>query len=288
MFTNLFILVLLISFPDLPSSIKHDTETDHQAPIAFKAEINDPLNSLISWNSSIHFCQWNGITCARRHQRVIGLNLANQNLTGLILPHVENLSFLRYSPPELGSLYRLKVFAISRNNITGPVPSNFGNLSSLTRLYGGSNDLTGEIPGALGSLTRLELFAFGENRLTGLIHSTIFNLSNVLVFDLTANQIQSTLPPDIASTLPNLEFFSVGINLFTGSIPISFSNARKSRYLHVGYNRLSGEVPSFSKLNKLTVLALLGNLFDDLSFISSLSNATYLASLGMDDNNFQG
>ncbi|KAL0432299.1 UNVERIFIED_CONTAM: putative LRR receptor-like serine/threonine-protein kinase [Sesamum latifolium] len=334
------------------NSVIRNNETDYEALLAFKAATNDPLHSLESWNSSIHFCRWKGVTCSSRHERVIGLNLVNQNLTGFISPHIGNLSFLRFLsldnnsysgnlppelgwlkrlqslsvsynliggqipaslsnctklssiiisynklagslPPELGSLQRLELIAFSRNSISGSIPSTFGNLSSLMRLYGGSNDLTGEIPDSLGRLKKLELLAFGENRLTGFVPPTIFNLSYINTFDLAANQLEGTLPSYLGTTLPNLQFFSVGINLLSGTIPVSLSNATNLVYLHVGYNRFSGKVPSLVKLNKLGVLALSGNLLgngesDDLSFISSLVNATSLVSLGLDDNNFGG
>ncbi|KAL0369343.1 UNVERIFIED_CONTAM: putative LRR receptor-like serine/threonine-protein kinase [Sesamum calycinum] len=334
------------------SSVIRNNETDYEALLAFKAATNDPLHSLESWNSSIHFCRWKGVTCGSRHERVIRLNLVNQNLTGFISPHIGNLSFLRFLslnnnsysgnlppelgrlkrlqslsvsynliggqipaslsnctelssiiisynklagplPPELGLLPRLELIAFSKNNISGSIPSTFGNLSSLMRLYGGSNDLTGEIPDSLGRLKKLELLAFGENRLTGFVPPTIFNLSYINTFDLAANELEGTLPSYLGTTLPNLQTFSVGINLFSGTIPVSLSNATNLVYLHVGYNRFSGKVPSLVKLNKLGVLALSGNLLgkgesDELSFLSSLVNATSLVSLGLDDNNFGG
>ncbi|KAL2471692.1 putative LRR receptor-like serine/threonine-protein kinase [Abeliophyllum distichum] len=117
------------------------------------------------------------------------------------------------------------------------------------------------------------------------VPSSIFNLSYISIFDLAVNQFQGTLP--------NLEFFSVGVNQFTGSIPVSLSNGSNIRYIHLGYNQLSGKVPSFEKLNKLGVLVLSGNPLgkgesNDLSFISTLLNATNLESLALHDNNFGG
>ncbi|WJX61422.1 non-specific serine/threonine protein kinase [Trifolium repens] len=51
-------------------------QTDHLALLKFKESISsDPYTTLESWNSSIHFCKWHGITCNKMHQRVIGLNL---------------------------------------------------------------------------------------------------------------------------------------------------------------------------------------------------------------------
>ncbi|CAI9771411.1 unnamed protein product [Fraxinus pennsylvanica] len=323
---NFFLLVFSSGFSCTLCAMHPNNYSDHQALIAFKGAINEPSQYMNSWNASKHFCTWNGITCSHRHQRVIGLNLVNQNLTGFVSPYVGNLSFLRFLyldnnsftgkfprklagcidlniflsaiihlrlPSSFDSLSKLELFSISKNNITGEIPATFGNLSSLTRLYGGSNNLMGRIPDALGLLTRLELLAFGENRLNGIIPSSIFNLSYISIFDLAVNQIQGTLPSDLVTTLPVLEFFSVGVNQFTGSIPVSLSNASNLRYLHLGYNHLSGKVPSFQKLNKLGVLVLSGNPLgkgesNELTFISTLINATNLGSLALHDNNFGG
>uniref|UniRef100_A0A6N2NK50 Reverse transcriptase Ty1/copia-type domain-containing protein n=1 Tax=Salix viminalis TaxID=40686 RepID=A0A6N2NK50_SALVM len=36
---------------------------------------DDPFGALNSWNESFHFCEWSGVTCGRRHQRVVELDL---------------------------------------------------------------------------------------------------------------------------------------------------------------------------------------------------------------------
>lgn len=42
------------------------------------------------------------------------------------------------------------------NSITGPIPKEFGELSSLTNLDLENNRLTGNIPDSLGNLTKLQ------------------------------------------------------------------------------------------------------------------------------------
>ncbi|GMP33838.1 hypothetical protein CsSME_00006979 [Camellia sinensis var. sinensis] len=84
------------------ASIHGGNETDRLALLAFKEAItNDPTEALNLWNDnneSIHFCQWVGVTCGRRHQRVTvflrKLSLRNNSLVNKI-------------PPELGRLWRL-------------------------------------------------------------------------------------------------------------------------------------------------------------------------------------
>ena len=46
--------------------------------------------------------------------------------------------------------------SLQGNDITGEIPEEFGNLTSLTKLDLENNRLTGEIPVSLGSLTKLQ------------------------------------------------------------------------------------------------------------------------------------
>uniref|UniRef100_A0A7N2LE72 Leucine-rich repeat-containing N-terminal plant-type domain-containing protein n=1 Tax=Quercus lobata TaxID=97700 RepID=A0A7N2LE72_QUELO len=64
------------------SVVGGNNKTDRLALLEFKAKItDDPLQVMSSWNDSIHFCQWQGVTYACRHQRVITLNLRSSKLT---------------------------------------------------------------------------------------------------------------------------------------------------------------------------------------------------------------
>ncbi|KAL7202454.1 hypothetical protein ACSBR1_034012 [Camellia fascicularis] len=352
----LLIMFLGSSFPDVAGFVLGGNETDRLALLAFKAEITgDPLGALNSWNESIHFCQWGGITCGHRHrQRVTVLNLSHRKLIGSISPHIGNLSFLRelrlannsfsheippqlqhlqrlqiftvrnnsisgeipgnisacsnlvgldFSrnmlvgkiPKQLGSLSKLQMIFIDRNNLTGPVPDTFGNLSSLTEFIAEVNNISGNIPDVLGRLMNLQVLGLGGNMLVGSIPSSIFNLSSITVVNVVLNQIQGGLPSDLGRSLPNLQSLAVGANLLTGSIPVSLSNASKLEKLDMGDNKFTRKVPSLAKLHRLWWLSFQGNQLgtggkenDDLSFLSSLTNATYLNYFAMSDNNFGG
>ena len=119
-----------------------NNETDRLALLEFKAKItHDPFGVMTSWNHSIHFCRWKGVTCGSRHQRVITLDLQSLKLVGSISPHVGNLSFLRNLtlqnnsfhnniPLEIGHLHRLQVLQLDNNTLNGKIPSNlFGEIS---------------------------------------------------------------------------------------------------------------------------------------------------------------
>ncbi|KAL7252550.1 hypothetical protein ACSBR1_007168 [Camellia fascicularis] len=331
----------------------HGNETDRLALLEFKAKItSDPNGALSSWNESIQLCQWHGITCGRRHQRVTVLNLTSEGLKGPISPHIGNLTFLRSLvlpnniftgkipselgnlprfeflwldnnsisgeipvnisscfklyflsltnnslvgkiPEELGLLSELEQIFVDKNNLRGDVPSSLGNLSILHSFVAAENSISGSIPDSLGRLTNLKNLALGVNRLFGTLPSSIFNISSIIQFDLADNHIQGSLPWDLGITFPNLQFFSIASNQFTGSIPSSISNASKLEFLQLTTNKFTGKVPPLEKLQNLLFLSFTTNSLgtgeaDDLNFLSSLTNASDLYLLALNAKNFGG
>ncbi|KAF3958929.1 hypothetical protein CMV_016211 [Castanea mollissima] len=64
-----FTITLLCLQPT--TSFISTNEIDRLALLKFKESIdNGPFGSLISWNDSIQFCNWHGITCGRCYQRL--------------------------------------------------------------------------------------------------------------------------------------------------------------------------------------------------------------------------
>ncbi|KAG6669799.1 hypothetical protein CIPAW_01G269100 [Carya illinoinensis] len=300
-------------------------ETDRLALLEFKAKLIDkPVRIFSSWNETVHFCQWYGVTCGRRHKRVTQLHLASQKLVGSLSPFIGNLSFLRSLylshnslsheiPPELGRLHRLRFLGLYNNSFGGRIPTNIascsslevldlvngriptflGNLSSLETLSVASNNLGGSIPDVLGQLVNLETIFIGGNQLSGTVPPSIFNLSSIRMFDVGFNQIQGSLPMDLGTTLSNLQKFSIASNQFTGTIPPSISNASNMERLQFTLNKLIGSVPSLENLRRLRILSTTKNHVgsggaDDLKFLCSLTNATSLEVLNININNFGG
>ena len=124
--THTFILLWCFGLL-LTSVVGRNNETDRLALLYFKAKISkDPLGVMSSWNDSIHFCQWKGVSCGRQHQRVTALDLHSQKLVGSISPNVGNLSFwwklilennsfYNEIPPEIGHLHRLEILLLNNN-----------------------------------------------------------------------------------------------------------------------------------------------------------------------------
>ena len=104
-----------------------------------------------NWLSDEPVGNWHGVTV--NNGRVTGLNLAANNLTGTI-------------PSELGNLSSLEELYLSLNQLTGTIPAQLGNLANLELLYLHDNRLTGPLPQNLTSLS-LDYFYF-DNGTTGL------------------------------------------------------------------------------------------------------------------------
>ncbi|KAK9187165.1 hypothetical protein WN944_018556 [Citrus x changshan-huyou] len=283
-------------FLGIQASTVASNETDRLALLQFKSKItHDPLGALGSWNASIHFCNWYGVTCSRRHQqRVTILDLGSLKLAVEYGPHSSRYNQLVGKlPSDFSSLLKIEFLSLGFNHLTGSIPSSFGNLTSIDTLYLSQNNLDGSIPDTLGLLKNLVTLALAANRLSGTIPSSIFNISSITVFEAGTNQIHGCIPLDIGFSLPNLQFFSVMFNQITGSIPPSISNASKLEVLQVTDNKLRGEVPYLEKLQRLSTFMITGNSLGsgrrhDLNFLCSLTNATMLIWVGINVNNFGG
>ncbi|XP_058181881.1 LRR receptor-like serine/threonine-protein kinase EFR [Rhododendron vialii] len=196
-------------------------ETDRLALLSFKELIaEDPLGSSSSWNNSLDLCKWDGVTCSRKHRRIVVLDLRGKSLSGILSPFLGNLSFLRSLylqnnifqgkiPMELGLLFRLQHLNLSFNSLQGEIPTNLSNY--LTAIDFKSNNLVGKIPASFGSLSKLTYLNLCTNNLIGGIPPSLGNLSLLRIVDLGVNSITGTIPYSIG-LLPNLRAFSIGVN----------------------------------------------------------------------------
>ncbi|XP_058219497.1 probable LRR receptor-like serine/threonine-protein kinase At3g47570 [Rhododendron vialii] len=275
-------------------------ETDRLALLAFKAAItSDPLGALNSWNESIHFCQWVGVKCGRRHHRVTGLKIDHKKLSGSVSPHIGNLSFLRNLllrnnslsgeiPPELSHLRRLRGISLMNNTVTGEIPTNLSSCSNLLVLEFSGNRLTGNIPSELGSLSKLEGLYIAKNNLVGGLPSTLGNLSSLTIIFATDNKIGGNVP-DTLGGWKKLKALQLGLNNLVGTIPFSIYNLSSIEIFEVAENQIEGSLPSDLgiTLPNLQVLTLGSNLFTG-SIPITISNATKLVYLFLGQNRFIG
>jgi Leucine-rich repeat (LRR) protein len=197
-------------------------------------------------------------------------------------------------PEQFNSLSKLVFLQICENNLTGSIPEWIGNFSSLHFLVLCWNNLQGSIPSKLGRLSSLGYLELSANNLSGTIPPLIYNISSIYIFSLAVNQLHGSLPQDVGLTLPHLEEFNVGMNSFTGPIPVSLSNASRLTVLDFSKNGLTGTVPqNLANLRDLVQLNFEYNILgngkdDDLNFLGYLANCTSLEVLSLTSNQFGG
>nr|XP_028957484.1 probable LRR receptor-like serine/threonine-protein kinase At3g47570 [Malus domestica] len=268
----------------LDAAILPRNETDRLALLDFKDRITqDPLNVMSSWNDSTDFCSWVGVTCNPSTKKVSILKLNSRELAGSI-------------PASIGNLTYLTAINLTNNDFHGEIPQEIGRLRSLQYLNLSGNSFRGKLPANISHCMELSVLDVSSNELIGSIPNEFSSLLKLtyLWLALTLNQLQGELPPNVGTTLPNLEVFYGHSNKFAGNFPSSLSNASRLSGIDFSTNVFTGTIPaSFGNLKNLVKLNLAGNLLGsgktgDLNFLSSLANCTILEVLGVSNNHFGG
>ncbi len=217
-----------------------------------------------NWLSDEPLDDWFGIVVT--NGRVTELALASNQLTGTI-------------PTQLGDLTSLTRLWLWANQLTGSIPTELGNLSSLTDLNLANNQLTGTIPAELGSLASLRRLSLGSNQLTGALPAELGNLSGLTDLWLWNNQLTGTIPPELGK-LAKLTLLWLTSNQLTGTIPPELGKLAKLTRLLLPSNQLTGALPAeLGNLSSLTELILDGNQLTGTipPELGNLSNLTRLA-----------
>ena len=302
--------------------------TDQSALIAFKSKITFAPNDTAftaagNWSTTTNFCEWFGVSCSRRRQRVTALNLSYVGLHGTISPHIANLSFLvslhlsnnsfyGFLPHEISRLHRLRVLYLSfnllegsipqtihncqkleylnlyGNKLSGGIPKELGMLLMLRELYLGNNSLMGAIPWSLDNMSSLKILELEYNNLSGTFPPVTFNLSFLTVIAVSENHISGTLPMDLCMHCPNLRGLYISTNEFTGNLPSHFNHCRELLILSLSYNKFHGSIPKgFGSLEKLEYLALGENNFTG-NIPPTISNLSTLQTFSISQNEIKG
>ncbi|XXG39574.1 hypothetical protein AAC387_Pa01g0504 [Persea americana] len=260
--------ILLISVSEAAATTLLRNETDRLALLAFKTEITaDPSQALSSWNDSLHFCEWRGVTCGRKHQRVSTLNLTSLSLEGALSPHIANLSFLtsidlstnRFHgrvPFALGHLFRLQQLNLSFNSLQGEIPSAISNCSKLLVVDISSNNLAGKIPseldkGVFGNASAVSVM--GNSKLCGGI--PMLQLPECVVRAPKRQKrfrYLAVFIPTIAIAMCFI-FAAVLYGRRKSRTELSSTNSIKGQYTSISYSDLRKATDEFSSSNLIGV-----------------------------------
>ena len=140
---------------------------------------------------------WYGITVSG--DRVTGIQLDNNNLTGPL-------------PPAIGDLTNLEEFICEWNHISGSIPAELWNLTNLRQLKLSDNLLFGTLPPEISNLINLEVIIIYDNSFSGAIPMEIQNLTNLSWLWFYDNEFTDL--PDLSS-LTSLDELNIQNNKFS-------------------------------------------------------------------------
>ncbi|CAI8586293.1 unnamed protein product [Vicia faba] len=292
--------VSVYCMPSATYTLALSSETDKLALLALKEKLtNGVSDSLPSWNESLHFCEWQGVTCGRRHMRVSFLKLENQTLGGTLGPSIGNLTFLRILrlsniglhgeiPKQIGHLKRLEVLHLSNNHLRGEIPFELTNCTNIKVIYLASNHLIGRVPAWFGSMMQLIELNLRDNNLVGTIPSSLGNVSSLQNITLAYNHLEGSIPYSLGR-ITSLKQIIFGSNILSGEIPHSLYNLSHIQIFDLGENKLLGSLPSnlnliFPNVQKFFI----GDNQIRGTFPSSISNLSELQGLDISLNAFKG
>lgn len=92
---------------------------------------------------------------------------------------------------------------LPRRGLSGTLPSELSELTSLTSMALHFNDLSGTLPTQIGQLTQLTSFEVQQNKLSGTIPSEYGRLTNLGHFNVGANKLSGSLPQELTSLTAN-------------------------------------------------------------------------------------
>jgi len=175
-------------------------------------------------------CNWHGIWC--ENDRVVELNLTNNNVKGELLNYIE-------------AIEKLKYLIAPDNLISGDIPDFIFVKESLIAINLSNNNLNSSIPLNAELHENVYLLNLASTNLSGKIPTNFFRTSNLTRLNLSNNNLTGQIPNNIADT-QNMQELNLSNNQITGPIPIIFSTE-----INLSNNNLTGTIPKLlcSQLN---------------------------------------
>uniref|UniRef100_A0A7N0V1L3 non-specific serine/threonine protein kinase n=1 Tax=Kalanchoe fedtschenkoi TaxID=63787 RepID=A0A7N0V1L3_KALFE len=287
------------------STFGHGAATLPAAEVKTLDRIGDSLGK-IDWNFSVDPCSgrsgWNKSTddqvvcdCTFANHtvcHVTSIRVRSQSLPGVLPPELADLPFIQEIdlcrnylngtiPAEWGSTKLVKI-ALLGNRLSGSIPKEIGNISTLTTLVLEFNLLSGSLPPELGRLSRLQRMLLTSNNFSGEIPATFAKLMMLEQLFLQGSGLAGPIPSNIShlSNLTDLRITDLdglegafpslkGLNLeililrscnIGGGLPAYLGRMSNLEVLDLSFNKLTGMIPeNFSSLSSTKYIYLTGN-----------------------------
>ena len=190
----------------------------------YDATGGDNWSDRSGWLSDPSVAAWSGVSIDGEG-RVTGLDLSENRLSGEL-------------PPELGNLTSLTRLLLHSNQLGGEIPTALGRLTGLTELSLHLNQLGGNLPAEMGNLTGLQRLDLSANALSGEIPASLGGLSNLEILYLDQNSLEGAIPAELGS-LTNLEELTLQQNHLSGAVPAELANLANLRNVSIWGNKLT-------------------------------------------------
>uniref|UniRef100_A0A0D3G915 non-specific serine/threonine protein kinase n=1 Tax=Oryza barthii TaxID=65489 RepID=A0A0D3G915_9ORYZ len=253
------------------TQLRRSTSRSADALMAIKGSLVDPMNNLKNWNRGDPCTKnWTGVFChdlGDTYLHVTELDFMWNNLTGNI-------------PKEIGNITTLKLILLNGNQLSGLLPDEIGNLQSLTRLQVDQNHLSGAIPKSFANLRSVKHLLVDNNNLSGPLPPELAVAKSLKILQADNNNFSG-------SSIPTLYYNMSGLfKLLQGAIP-DLSAIPQLDYLDLSWNQLTGSIPTNKLASNITTIDLSHNMLNG-TIPSNFSGLPYLQLLSLKNNLLDG
>lgn len=217
-------------------------------------------------------CDWYGITCSNETSIIKWMDLSKNNATGPL-------------PTEIESLSNLVTLNLNDNSISSTIPDKlFDSMEDLITLNLEENQIKGTIPKRTtsASASKLRFLYLGGNQLTG----DIPFFPNIVIIGLSRNNLTSIDLRRYFTSSPSLIEFRAYANELSGPLP-KIWNTPNLTHLDLALNSWTGSIPQ----DLLDLPSIKNLLLEDCNLTGSLpafSTSTTMNHLWLDSNSLSG
>uniref|UniRef100_K3Z0H8 Leucine-rich repeat-containing N-terminal plant-type domain-containing protein n=1 Tax=Setaria italica TaxID=4555 RepID=K3Z0H8_SETIT len=228
-------------------------------------------------------------------ENLVAINMSNNSFTGKIPSTIcaKNHSF--HIPVGLGSCSALRVLKAGHNKLTGTLPDELYNATSLEHLSFPNNRLQGALsPEYIVKSNNLVILDLAENELTGEIPANIGQLNrleelHLETIILRGNSFHGELNNVNFSTLSDLKILDFMLNKFTGTVPESLYFCSNLIALRLSSNNFHGQFsPRLGNLKSLKFLSLTNNSFTNITNALQVLKSSWNLTTLLIGTNFKG